>query len=119
MLGRDNSRPVGHSQGVDDREQFMNIVGDMENNENAESLARNLWRCFDKARFRDTLPLLSDNFVVIWPNTQERFVGPKNFIAMNEAYPGPWTGLVDAIGYFKGRHRGFLWFGVVYRQNAS
>ena len=59
----------------------------METNENAGSVARNLWRCFDKARFHDALLLLSDDFVAIWPNTRERFVGPKNFIAMNEAYP--------------------------------
>jgi hypothetical protein len=97
MLGLDNSRPAGRSQGVDEGEQFMNFAGDMEINENAECLARNLWRCFDEARFRDALPLLSDDFVAIWPNTRERFVGPKNFIAMNEAYPGSWRCQIERV----------------------
>lgn len=78
----------------------MNMSGDMETNENAESLARNLWRRFAKTRFCDALPSFSDDSVAIWPNTQERFVGPKNFIAMNEAYPGAWRCEIERIEAF-------------------
>ena len=51
-------------------------------------LAVELWRCFDERRFRDALPLLSEDFEAHWPNTRERFRGPENFIALNESYPG-------------------------------
>jgi hypothetical protein len=90
MIGPDHSRPRGHSQGVDDCEQITNNICDMEPIENAENLARNLWHCFDEARFQDALPLLSDTFEAVWPNTRERILGAKNFIDMNEAYPGSW-----------------------------
>ena len=51
-------------------------------------LAIELWRCFDELRFRDALPLLSEDFEARWPNTQERIVGRDNFIGLNESYPG-------------------------------
>lgn len=47
-----------------------------------------LWRCFDEGRFRDALPLLSEEFEAHWPNTRERIVGRENFIGLNESYPG-------------------------------
>ena len=86
---------MGRSQGVDMSEQIMNNMVDMEFNAKAEILARDLWRCFDEARFQDTLPLLSDNFEAIWPNTRERIRGPGNFIALNDAYPGSWRCTVE------------------------
>ena len=76
----------------------MNNGFDMKTSENAEILARNLWRCFDDARFRDALPLLSDDFEAVWPNTRERIRGPDNFIALNEAYPGSWRCRIERIG---------------------
>lgn len=51
-------------------------------------VATALWRCFDERRFRDALPLLSENFEAHWPNTRERIVGRENFIGLNESYPG-------------------------------
>ena len=56
----------------------------------AGELATELWRLFDAGRFRDALPLLSEDFVAHWPNTRERFRGRENFIALNESYPGTW-----------------------------
>ena len=53
-------------------------------------VAIELWRCFDQRRFRDALPLLSEDFEAHWPNTRERIFGPGNFIALNESYPGAW-----------------------------
>ena len=53
-------------------------------------LAIELWRCCDERRFRDALPLLSEDFQSHWPNTRERIRGRENFIALNESYPGAW-----------------------------
>jgi hypothetical protein len=69
----------------------------MEIDEQAEKLARNLWRCFDERRFRDARPLLSDDFSAVWPNTRERIEGPWNFITLNEAYPGSWRCRVERV----------------------
>jgi hypothetical protein len=56
----------------------------------AEDLVRALWRAFDDVRFEDVRPLLAENFVAEWPQTDERIVGPSNFIALNTNYPGKW-----------------------------
>ena len=76
----------------------MNDNFDMETHQKAEFLARKLWLCFDEARFRDVLPLLSGDFEAVWPNTRERIQGPGNFIALNEAYPGSWRCTVEQVG---------------------
>ena len=60
-------------------------------------VAIELWHCFDQGRFRDALPLLSDDFEAHWPNTRERIQGPENFIALNESYPGDWRCTVRRI----------------------
>ena len=60
-------------------------------------LAVELWRCFDEGRFRDALPLLSEDFEAHWPNTRERIRGRENFIALNEHYPGTWRCTVRRI----------------------
>ena len=51
-------------------------------------LAAELWRLFDAGRFRDVLPLLSEDFEAHWPNTRERCRSREDFIALNENYPG-------------------------------
>jgi hypothetical protein len=97
MIGTDHSRPPGRSQGFDVGEHNMNKDFDSNTKENAESLARSLWRCFDEARFQDALPLLADDFEAVWPNTRERIRGPENFVALNEAYPGSWRCKVERV----------------------
>ena len=54
----------------------------------ARELAAELWRLFDLGRFRDTLPLFSEDFEAHWPSTRERIRGRENFVALNENYPG-------------------------------
>ncbi len=54
----------------------------------ARELAAEFWRLFDAGRFRDALPLLTEDFEAHWPNTRERIRGRENFIALNENYPG-------------------------------
>ena len=51
-------------------------------------LAAELWGLFDAGRFRDALPLFTEDFEAHWPNTRERIRGRENFIALNENYPG-------------------------------
>lgn len=63
----------------------------------ARSLAAELWRLFDAGRFRDALPLLSEDFEAHWPNTRERIRSRENFIALNENYPGAWRCTVRRI----------------------
>ena len=66
----------------------MNRRGGTSKGREGRDLAIELWRCFDELRFRDALPLLSEDFEARWPNTQERIVGRDNFIGLNESYPG-------------------------------
>ena len=63
----------------------------------ARDVAIELWHCFDQRRFRDALPLLSEDFEAHWPNTRERIHGPENFIALNESCPGAWRCTVRRI----------------------
>ena len=66
-------------------------------NRAARELASELWYLFDAGRFRDALPLLSENFEAHWPNTRERIRGRENLIALNEHYPGTWRCTVRRI----------------------
>lgn len=67
--------------------------------ETPEHLVRALWQAFDEGRFDDVQPLLADDFVAEWPQTNERIVGPANFIALNTTYPGRWRCiLLDLLG---------------------
>ena len=72
-------------------------MADETNRPTARELATELWRCFDAGRFRDALPLLSEDFEACWPNTRERIRGRENFIALNENYPGVWRCTVQRI----------------------
>ena len=49
-----------------------------------------LWRHFQAREWDAARALLTDDFVADWPHTGERMVGPDNFIAVNENYPGEW-----------------------------
>ena len=66
----------------------MNRLDAPLNERKGRDVATALWRCFDERRFRDALPLLSENFEAHWPNTRERIVGRESFIGLNESYPG-------------------------------
>ena len=63
----------------------------------ARELAVELWRRFDAGRFRDALPLLSEEFEAHWPNTRERIRSREDFIALNEGYPGTWRCTVRRV----------------------
>ena len=63
----------------------------------ARELAVELWRRFDAGRFRDVLPLLSEDFEAHWPNTRERIRSREDFVALNESYPGTWRCTVRRV----------------------
>lgn len=75
----------------------MNIIEIMNETTIAEKLARDLWRCFDERRFQDAAAFLAEDFEAVWPNTRERIRGARNFIALNEAYPGVWRCTIKDI----------------------
>ena len=74
-------------------------VADMEETSQmtAKELPAELWRRFDTGRFRDALPLLSEDFEAHWPNTRERIRSREDFIALNESYPGTWRCTVRRV----------------------
>ncbi len=59
---------------------------------NAISLVEQFWARMASNDFRAVGELLSDDFVLEWPQSLERIRGRDNFAAMNEEYPaqGPW-----------------------------
>jgi hypothetical protein len=64
---------------------------------NNEKVIRSFWEFFHKADFDSAAELLSDNCIVIWPNTKEIFQGKANFIQANKDYPGRWYVDVEEI----------------------
>ena len=77
--------------------QRLNLLDIPMTERKGRDVAAGLWHCFDQQRFRDALPLLSEDFEAHWPNTRERICGPENFIALNESYPGTWRCTVQRI----------------------
>lgn len=57
---------------------------DMENIE----IAKTLWRSFNDLDWDKATQLLSSDFMAEWPQSRERMIGPKNFIGVNQNYPG-------------------------------
>ena len=78
-------------------ERQMNRLDAPSTERKGRDLVIELWHCFDQRRFRDALPLFSEDFEAHWPNTRERIRGPVNFIALNESYPGAWRCTVRRI----------------------
>ena len=65
----------------------------------AVSVVRAFWDRMQSNDFRSVGTLLSDDFVLEWPQTQERIRGRDNFVAMNEEYPaqGRWDFTINTI----------------------
>lgn len=55
-----------------------------------QSLVEALWQAFDRLDFDAVAPLLHDEFVCEWTQSNERIRGRDNFIAINKHYPGQW-----------------------------
>ncbi|MGZ8844122.1 MAG: nuclear transport factor 2 family protein [Pyrinomonadaceae bacterium] len=65
----------------------------------AVSLVEQFWEAMKTNDFRSIGSLLSDDFVLDWPQSNERIRGRDNFAAMNEEYPahGRWEFTVNRI----------------------
>ena len=57
------------------------------------------WRTMNTNDWRAVGALLHDDFVLIWPQSGERFRGRENFIAVNANYPaaGAWRFTVHSV----------------------
>ena len=66
---------------------------------NAIELVERFWKLMATNNFRSVGSLLSDDFVLEWPQSNERIRGRENFAAMNEEYPahGSWKFTVNRI----------------------
>lgn len=56
-----------------------------------ELIVRKLWEIFNTRKFSNVKPLLSDDFMCVWPQSNELIRGADNFVSINENYPGKWT----------------------------
>ena len=66
---------------------------------NAIEVVESFWKLMATNNFRSVGLLLSDDFVLEWPQSGERIRGRDNFAAMNEEYPahGRWEFTVNKI----------------------
>ena len=66
---------------------------------NALSLVEEFWRLMKTNDFRSVGSVLSDDFVLEWPQSNERIRGRDNYTAMNEQYPahGRWQFTINRI----------------------
>lgn len=65
----------------------------------AVEIVKKFWELMMTNDFRSVGSLLSDDFVLEWPQSKERIRGLNNFAAMNEEYPshGRWHFTVNRI----------------------
>jgi len=65
----------------------------------AVDLIKKYWKLMGTNDFRSAGSILSDDFVLEWPQSGERIRGRDNFAAMNEQYPanGRWTFTVNRL----------------------
>jgi len=65
----------------------------------SEALVREFWRLMGTNDFSSVASVLSEDFVLEWPQGGERIRGAANFAQVNSEYPsvGPWRFEVDRI----------------------
>ena len=68
----------------------------MTEQQNANTV-RQLWKSFNRRDFEAARNLIHPEFVCLWPSTRERIVGPDNFIAVNQNYPGNWQITIERV----------------------
>jgi ketosteroid isomerase-like protein len=68
-------------------------------NAKAVEVVKKFWELMSTNDFRSVGFVLSDDFVLDWPQSNERIRGRQNFAAMNEEYPadGRWEFLINRI----------------------
>src|SRR6516164_948321 len=65
----------------------------------AIEIAREFWRLMGTNDFRSVATILAEQFVLEWPQTNERIRGAEHFARMNEEYPahGPWRFTINRL----------------------
>lgn len=65
----------------------------------AVEVVREFWDLMKSNDFRSVGAVLSDDYVLEWPQSAERIRGRDNFAAMNEQYPahGPWRFTINRL----------------------
>jgi hypothetical protein len=65
----------------------------------AESIVREFWRRMASNDFASVAGLLASDFMLEWPQSNERIRGPARFVAVNVEYPahGPWQFTVHRL----------------------
>ena len=68
-------------------------------NTRAVELIEQFWQLMGTNDFRSVGAILSDEFVLDWPQSGERIKGRDNYVAMNQEYPanGRWEFTVNRI----------------------
>ena len=68
-------------------------------NRSAVEVVKRFWELMSTNDFRSVGSVLSDDFVLDWPQSGERIKGRENFAAMNEEYPahGRWRFTINRI----------------------
>jgi ketosteroid isomerase-like protein len=66
---------------------------------NGTDLVRKFWELMATNDFQLVRSILSDDFVLDWPQSSERIRGRDNYAAMNEQYPahGRWTFSINRL----------------------
>lgn len=64
-----------------------------------EAVVHEFWQRMATNDFAAVAPLLADDFVLDWPQSNERFRGAERFVRMNTEYPahGPWRFTVHRV----------------------
>jgi hypothetical protein len=65
----------------------------------AIAVVEKYWELMNTNDFRSVGSLLADDFLLDWPQSNERIRGRDNFAAMNEEYPahGRWTFTINRL----------------------
>lgn len=65
----------------------------------AVDLVKKFWELMASNDFQSVGSVLSDDFVLEWPQSGERIRGRENYAAMNEQYPanGRWTFTINRL----------------------
>jgi ketosteroid isomerase-like protein len=65
----------------------------------ATAVVREFWRLMASNDFASVAGILAADFVLEWPQSNERIRGPERFVTMNAQYPahGPWQFTVHRV----------------------
>jgi ketosteroid isomerase-like protein len=89
---------MGGGETSDDEGHVMGLVGPVRSG-GAEGVVREFWRLMATNDFGSVAAVLAEDLVVEWPQSGERFRGPRAFAQVNSEYPtaGRWAFTVNRV----------------------